>query len=195
MAWAALVAYLAYFGLTIIVHFAPDALSPVRYPMSAASRTSWGALNRLALACNVFGTLFLVQAIRASHPITPWAVVAETDLLTVALARLALAWLLMDPPGAPPTLPGVLHILFAAISFGAAAAAVNALVVAAPGPSSVAGIAQGLAHAAFPTLWLLLATAVIPPLRRRLFGLTERVFLLIVNIDLVFAAFSVLVGR
>ncbi len=113
----------------------------------------------------------------------------------VAAARLAMAGVLVDPPGRRRTVWGAAHILVAAASFIAAVSALGALTPALRFlPARMYFLQRVLAHAAFWLLGVFVVTTVLPP-ARRVMGLSERLFLAAVNGWLFLAALGVLLGR
>jgi hypothetical protein len=171
---ASLVATATAIGALVYLHTAPTGLSPWRSPVGQYGRSTFRAWYRvLTVAMGVAGTLLCYVLATALHGGGVGVVVALVGVF--AACRLAIGWVSTDPPGAPRSTTGALHVGLSVTTFVSAAAAAVRLAR----PLDDAG------HAALCTAsrvlgWLMVAGVAVLALAglsadlRRSLGLSER---------------------
>ncbi|MDL9937691.1 DUF998 domain-containing protein [Gordonia sp. ABSL1-1] len=171
--------------LLVVAHLRPGGIDPIRDAVSDYARASAPTTRTVAAAAS-------------------WAAAVGWALLGVGLlidGEVALGWQLValavvvgaiplvptDGPGVSMTMRGRLHLLMAIVWFALAYRTIEPLsrVV---GGDLPARILSALATVAALALVALVVSRVLPPLRSRTFGLSERVFVLVVTVVPIVAA-------
>lgn len=179
----ATLAFLVYFAGEAALHVLPTGLSPFRRALSQYAIGPYARLSRAASLANVVGVALLAAALTLMVGSPPLARAGLAALVVVALARVAAGFSPMDAPGRRSTRSGRVHLLLAAVNFGAAVVALRALtgdLRRLPAWHGVLPVLAVAARLSLPLLILVGLTFAVPPLRR-VFGLAERLFMLAVN--------------
>ncbi len=181
-ALAALVLFIARFGVLVALHLVPNPYHPIT---DAVSNYAVGPTKRLTMIMtwlSVGGWLALAGTVWFGEP--GWA---ERLPVTIMLSALAVIFAVL--PYAPtdvegkPTLRGRLHLILAVAWFALAYILTGDFATLAAGSwgSPLAQLATVLHWAALVGLITLIAALLIRPLRRW-FGLAERVFIVAISL-------------
>jgi hypothetical protein len=177
IAFLSFACYLANVALLVWLHLRRTGYSPIRHAVSdygvGPTRRTFAVYGWLGSA----GALALAATLWAADtlPVPAWLLGV---LVAMVVARVGVFLLPTDLEGQRLTATGLLHYLFAVLSFAAAYVAVRNLTPIfshAPGWEPVRGVLDGLAWAATPALVANCVTMLKP--LRRVFGICERFFL------------------
>jgi Protein of unknown function (DUF998) len=174
----ALVALAVTVASLVWLHLQPTGLSPVRDPVSQYGITSFREGYRAATIA--FAAAGLALAAGISQALGGRGLAVVILLVVFAIARVAINWFPMDPPGAKWTRTGWMHFVLAFVAFAAVLAAAEAFgaVLSNPGTwHELAPVSQALGYALTACLALFGLAQSVPPLRAR-FGAIERGFYL-----------------
>ncbi len=188
-------AFLIDLGIFIALHFLSTGYSPISHAVSDYAVGKSSRLFRIRVLISALGVLALAAALYLSPGKLQLAQLDLLFLLLVAVTRLALALFPTDLEGQKLTRNGILHYVFAVLSFAFAYTALRdmtpALQHAFPWAASIFGFLYILI---LPALIAVVVTLI--PILRRIFGLFERIFLLtflfwmlLVSVALVRASF------
>ncbi|WP_353113902.1 DUF998 domain-containing protein [Microbacterium sp.] len=200
MALPLLVLAAALFALRLVLflalHLMPGGIHPVRdtvsdYAASDSRRTrtlaataSWAA----AAAWLVLGAGVLLDT-----GLGDGRVAVGIWLLVLGVVLAAMPFVPTDRTGTPATLRGRVHLLFAIAWFAIAYGTIGPLGRLLDGPAaSVLGVLDVVAAVA---LGALVISLVLPRLRTRTFGVSERAFILVVTVAPLIAGVALAVGR
>jgi hypothetical protein len=182
----AMISFLAsatYLVLLITFHFLPTGYDPVSQPVSDYGVGKYAYLFRIYMWVSALAAIAFAGALADSGllPISSWIFVL---LLLLAITRVGISLFPTDLEGKPRTVHGMLHYIFAILTFTFVYLAISALtpvLVVVPPWQSIAGLLMILKPLVFYSLLLLVVVILVPPLKR-IFGLSERLFLVSENI-------------
>lgn len=177
--------------LFLVLHLLPGGIHPVFDPVSdyaaspakrtrlLASAASWTA----ALAWLVLGAAVLSRTPRSDMVLGCW-------LLGLGALLAVMPFVPTDRTGTTMTTRGRIHLLFAIAWFAIAYATIAPLSRLVANPAGAVGVLNALDLIAAVSLTALVLTLLIRPLRRRFFGLSERVFVVAVTVAPLVAAWA-----
>lgn len=159
-------------GIFVHLHVARREFSLLRNTVSdfgtGPTRREWTVMNAVTLVAYA-----LVLSVCAAHGIRPgWALVFGGVGVAAAVA---MQFFPTDLTGTKTTATGVVHWALAVAQFAGLFVAMTNVVVPA---GSAAGLVEVLTWIVRVSFYAFLVTLVIPALRRRVMGLTERLFLI-----------------
>lgn len=183
-------------GLVRLALFAALHLVPSPYNVieHAVSDYAVGPTRRLStLMTWVTGALWVALAAAVWTGLPHWS---DRQGITISLVVLAVIFVVLpllptDLEGEAATTVGRLHLL-AAIAWFAISYSCMGNFVRLLDPTAVGAVLTGTRWIALVSLVVLVASMVVPFLRRRAFGLSERVFIVAVNIFYVVAAIGMI---
>lgn len=187
-------AFLIDLGIFIALHFLPTGYSPISHAVSDYAVGKYRSLFRIRLWVNALGVLALAGAltIAASSGMIHLATLDLLFLALIAPARVAMSFFPTDIEGQKLTRTGLLHYVFAVVSFAFAFTVVHdmtpALQRALPLVASPLGFFNLLV---LPGLIAVVVTLV--PALRRIFGLFERIYLLTILLWLLLVSVALVV--
>lgn len=187
----ALVLGIARLGAFVALHLVRSDYHPVRH---AVSDYAVGPTRTLStVGTGLFAAMWaaLAGTVATGFPDWPDRVGVTICLAVLAAIFVALPFLPTDLEGEPATAIGRLHLLAAIAWFALSYACMGNFVRLLPAPfTSVLTVLMWIALFA---LVVLVAALVIRPLRRRAFGLSERAFIVAVNLFYVVVAIAIAV--
>lgn len=178
----ALVLGLARLAMFIGLHVHASDYDPVRH---AVSNYAVGRTRPLSSAMTwATGGMWLALAVAVGLGFPQWSdrIGVVACLAVLALLFAALPFLPTDLEGERPTLVGRLHLLAAIAWFALSYACMGNFARLLQEPPTIGATLVVLSWVTLVSLILLIAALLIKPLRRRLFGLFERAFLVAVNL-------------
>lgn len=178
----ALVLGLARLAMFIGLHVHASDYDPVRH---AVSNYAVGRTRPLSSAMTwATGGMWLALAVAVGLGFPQWSdrIGVVACLAVLALLFAALPLLPTDLEGERPTLVGRLHLLAAIAWFALSYACMGNFARLLQEPPTIGATLVVLSWVTLVSLILLIAALLIKPLRRRLFGLFERAFLVAVNL-------------
>lgn len=178
----ALVLGLARLAMFIGLHVHASDYDPVRH---AVSNYAVGRTRPLSSAMTwATGGMWLALAVAVGLGFPQWSdrIGVVACLAVLALLFAALPLLPTDLEGERPTLVGRLHLLAAIAWFALSYACMGNFARLLQEPPAIGATLVVLSWVTLVSLILLIAALVLKPLRRRLFGLFERAFLVAVNL-------------
>ncbi len=179
----AVLAFVGYLAADIALHFLPTGLNPVQSALSHYATSPYRRVAQVASLSHIGGVVLLCVALTVSVGIPPLSRAAIGALALVAATRLGARIFPLDAPGTPATWHGRVHFVFAAIIFVASAVAIERITRDLGRLPRWHPLLPALTAFAQASLWLLAVTALtwfVPPLRR-VFGLGERMFMLVIT--------------
>lgn len=192
----ALIAFLMYAGIQVVLHRGPTPYSPIRNAVSDYGVGPTAGLFRASGIANLVGAALLAGALAVTGPGWSWSPVLL--LLAVAACRVGVVLFPTDLPGERRTTSGVLHMVFAIAQFAAARQVVadhhHEVAAAFQAPAWLAQALAVLSPIVTVSLVALVIALVIPPLRR-VFGIAERVFLYAFALWCLLAALAAVLAR
>lgn len=173
-------------GLLTALHVVPSDCSPVRH---AVSDYAVGRTRRLATAMTWAGAAAwagLAATVATALPAWEHRTSTTTWLLVLAALFVALPHLPTDLEGAPRTRTGTLHHLAAVAWFTISYSLIATFADVFAG-TALGGALHALHLVAAVSLACLVLALLVPSLRRRAFGISERVFLLTIAVSYLLA--------
>ena len=164
------------------LHLVRSDYNPVQH---AVSDYAVGRTRRLSSAMTwTTGGMWATLAVAVGLGFPAWSGRVGVIACLVALAVLfvALPFLPTDLEGREPTLIGRLHLLAAIAWFALSYACMGNFARLLTEPRALGITLVALSWVALVSLTLLVVVLVLKPLRRRAFGVTERIFLVAVNL-------------
>lgn len=179
----AVLAFVGYLAADIALHFLPTGLNPVQSALSHYATSPYPRVARIASLSHIGGVVLLCVALTVSVGIPPLSRAAIGALALVGATRLGARIFPLDAPGTPATWHGRVHFVFAAIIFVASAVAVERITRDLGRLPIWHPLLPALTALAQASLWLLAVTALtwFVPSLRRVFGLGERMFMLVIT--------------
>lgn len=181
------VLFLCRLALFLLLHLVPGGIHPVRDAVSDYAASASGVTRRLSRlsawaaalgwAALGFGLLSDVGLGAPRSTMGIW-------LLVLALVLVVMPWVPTDGPGAAKTLRGRVHLLLAVgwFTISYSTIAPQARLLEAQGMAGVGTGLQVLHVIAAISLVALVVSLLVRPLRSRTFGVSERLFILVVTI-------------
>jgi hypothetical protein len=190
-----LAATVGYLVILAVLHALPTGYSPVRHAVSdyGVGRYQW--LFTVALYVSSTGVLALALALTSGVGTPPLSTRGLGYLLLIPLARIGMTLFPTDLEGRRISGAGLLHYVFAVAAFTLTYLAISGLTPALRADDLSAWVRAPLGWTAWavgPALALVVVTMLQP--LRRIFGLSERIFLLTTNVWFALAAL-LLMGR
>jgi hypothetical membrane protein len=195
LAVASLTATVVYLVILAVLHALPTGYSPVRHAVSDYGVGRYQSLFTSALYVSSIGVLALAFALISGVGTPPLLTRDLGYLLLIPLARIGMTLFPTSLEGERISRTGLLHYVFAIAAFTLTYLATSGMT-----PALRALDPNGWAHAPLGwTAWIVapaLALVVVTMLRplRRIFGLSERIFLLTTNVWFALAA-GLLISR
>lgn len=187
-AWVGFGAYMAYFIVEVWIHLQPTGYRSLVHTVSDDVHGPYGAWARGALVINGVGSLLLLFALAMLVGVPPLTGESLVALGIVGTTRLLMLFVTTDAPGRPRTCRGTFHSVLAVLNFAAAVTMMSTMTRETVGiTGAVHGLLLLVARAAVPLLAAFVVTIILPRLET-LVGLSERLFLLAVNIWLLVMA-------
>jgi hypothetical protein len=173
----------SYLALLIIFHFLPTGYNPISQPVSNYGVGKYAYLFRIYLWASVIAAIAFAcaLAVSGSLPISQWIF---TLLILLAVSRLGISLFPTDIQGRPHTRNGVLHYIFAILTFAFVYMTIWALtpILIAVAPwQSLSGVLTVLKGIVFYSLIVFIIVLIVPPLKR-IVGISERLFLVSENV-------------
>ena len=172
-------AYTLDLGFFVVLHILPTGYNPIRHAVSDYAIGKYRRWFQVRLWLNALGSLALAGALFILPGTPPLALFDLIFLILLVPARLGVALFPTDLEGKPRTRSGILHYLFAIISFALVYTVVRDMtpvLQTSPAWSPIRGVLCFLAILVLPALIAVIVTLL--PALRRIFGLFERIFLL-----------------
>lgn len=179
LAVVAALAFMAYFAAMLALHALPTGRSPLADALSHYATGTQSRIAHLSSVSSIVGIASLTAALLAGVGSPPLASTGLIALAVMAATRLGTRVFPLDPPGKRLTPAGYVHWALAVVNFVASVAALRSLtrdLIALPGWETAGSALAVLARLCEPLLALVAVTFLLPPLRRRVFGVAERLF-------------------
>lgn len=189
----AAVLFIARLGIFIALHIMPSDYSIVRHAFSdyAVGRTRPLTSAMTWVTAAGWATLAVAVITMDDWPGKP---AVYWQLIALALVFLVLPFLPTDLEGGPATTVGRLHLLAAIIWFALSYSLTGNFAQLLATPAAL-GIVLGALHwIALVSLVVLVVSLVLPGLRKRSFGISERVFILAITLFYGIAALGIALG-
>jgi Protein of unknown function (DUF998) len=190
LALVSVVGSLTYLGAVAVLHALPTGYDPIQHAVSDYGVGKYSPVFRIGLWASAVGVVALAIGLGEGVGSPPLAIRGPIYLGLAAFCRIGESLYPTDVEGQKSTRTGVLHYVFAILTFAFTYAAISnltpALVKLHPW-ASAKGVLDVLNWIVLIALILVVAALLLPRLRRH-FGLWERVFLLASYIWLVLVA-------
>lgn len=184
LALVALAIGLSRIGLFVAVHVINREYNIIEHAVSDYAVGSTKTLS--SITTWLTAALWPVVGVLAWRAFPTWPDLDDVLVCLILLTGIfvALPFLPTDVEGQPVTIRGRLHLVAAVAWFALAYRCMNlfAPLLSSAAPGVLAYIANGLSKVATASLAVLIVALVVRPLRRWLFGISERVFLLSVSV-------------
>jgi hypothetical protein len=184
LALLSLLATLVYLALFVAWHLLPTGYSPIRNAVSDYAVGGYGRLFRYGLWASSVGVLALAFALLVNVKSPPLAARDLIYLLLIPVARVGMSLFPTDVEGRRLSRTGLLHYVFAIAAFTFTYLVISETTPVLRNLEPAPWLSTSLrvvAWAVAPELALVVVT-MLRPLRRRVFGLFERLFLLTTNV-------------
>ncbi len=179
----ATLAFTGYLVTDVALHLLPTGLSPVQHALSHYATSPYRQAARTASLFNIVGICLLCVALAGLVGVPPLSWWAIGILALVGMARFCARIFPLDAPDAPATWRGRVHLCLAVIAFGASVLALERITQDLGQLLPWQSLVPALTALAQVSLWLsaiLALTYFVSPLRR-VFGLSERIFMLVIT--------------
>jgi hypothetical protein len=193
------IACLTYLAVVAALHVLPTGYDPARHAVSDYGVGTYASLFRVGLWAGSIGVLALAVGLAVGVGSPPLAISGPVYLGLVSACRIGESLFPTDVEGERLTRTGVLHYVFAILTFGFTYAAISNLTPALDLLHpwlSVRGVLKTLDWIVLVALIVVVAALLLPRLLPRLhrhFGIWERIFLLASYIWLVVVALGLAV--